>query len=362
MTCFGPRSVHRLQHLHLLVAHRVGREVDRRLHRRDRDELEEVVLEDVADRAGLLVVAGAPLDADRLGDRDLDVVDELPVPDRLEDAVREPQRQHVLNRLLAEVVVDPEHLFLGEMLLKLGVQLARRLEVVTEGLLDDQPDPPLGGATRGDLVHDRADCARRDCEVVDAVATGPALVVELREDVAQFVLALVVCEVERDVVHSGGEVVPHLLVELVPRMLLHRLLHPLAEPVVALLGARRTDDPEVLGKQLTDRERVHRGHQLLRRQVARRPEDDEDAAVRATAKTEPVGERVVVLLRHHSAFAASTAWPPNWLRSAAFTLAANDSSWRDANRANNAAVITGTGTSSAIASAIVQRPSPESST
>ena len=68
-------------------------------------------------RAGLLVVAGAALDPHRLGDRDLHVVDELAVPDRLEDAVREPQRQHVLDRLLAEVVVDPEHLALVEVLL-----------------------------------------------------------------------------------------------------------------------------------------------------------------------------------------------------------------------------------------------------
>ena len=65
------------------------------------------------------------------------------------------------------------------------------------------------------------------------------------------------------------------------------------------------------------------------------------------------------------AFASSTAciaWPPNWLRSAAFTLAANDSSWREAKRAKSAAVMTGAGTFSSIASAIVQRPSPESST
>ena len=59
---------------------------------------------------------------------------------------------------------------------------------------------------------------------------------------------------------------------------------------------------------------------------------------------------------------ARTAWPPNSLRSAAFTFAANDSSCREAKRANSAAVITGTGTFSAIASATVQRPSPESST
>ena len=104
-------------------------------------ELQQVVLEDVADRAGLLVEAGAALDPDRLGDRDLDVVDELAVPDRLEDAVREAQRQHVLDRLLAEVVVDPEDLALVEVLVQLGVQRLRRLEVVAERLLDDQARP-----------------------------------------------------------------------------------------------------------------------------------------------------------------------------------------------------------------------------
>ena len=73
-----------------------------------------MVLEDVADRARPLVEAGAALDPHRLGDGDLDVVDELAVPDGLEDPVREPQREHVLHRLLAEVVVDPEDLVLAE--------------------------------------------------------------------------------------------------------------------------------------------------------------------------------------------------------------------------------------------------------
>ncbi len=44
------------------------------------------------------------------------------------------------------------------------------------------------------------------------------------------------------------------------------------------------------------------------------------------------------------------------------TRAENFTSSRDANRAKSAAEITGTGTFSAIASWIVQRPSPESST
>ncbi len=133
--------VQRPQHLHLLVAHAVGGEVDRRLHRGQGEELQEVVLEDVADRARLLVERRAALDAHRLGDRDLHVVDELPVPDRLEDAVREPQRQHVLDRLLAEVVVDPEDLVLGEPALHGLGELARRVEIVAERLLDDHARP-----------------------------------------------------------------------------------------------------------------------------------------------------------------------------------------------------------------------------
>ena len=97
-----------------------------RLHRGQRDELEQVVLEDVADRARLLVERGAALDPDRLGDGDLDVVDELAVPDRLEDPVREPQREQVLDGLLAEVVVDPEDLALVEVAVDLVVQPCAR--------------------------------------------------------------------------------------------------------------------------------------------------------------------------------------------------------------------------------------------
>src|SRR5581483_8415592 len=64
---------------------------------------------------------------------------------------------------------------------------------------------------------------------------------------------------------------------------------------------------------------------------------------------------------HQSSSAASfTACPPNWFRSAAFTLAANDSSWRDAKRAKRDIVMIGAGTSSSIAESTVQRPSPES--
>ena len=61
-----------------------------------------------------------------------------------------------------------------------------------------------------------------------------------------------------------------------------------------------------------------------------------------------------------AATSLSTAWPPNWLRSAAIIFICGESSWREANRANSDAVIAGSGTALSIAASTVQRPSPES--
>ena len=68
----------------------------------------------VAVRAGLLVETDAVVDRERLGYVDLDVRDVLAIPDRFEQTVREPERENVERRLLAEEVVDPEDLALVE--------------------------------------------------------------------------------------------------------------------------------------------------------------------------------------------------------------------------------------------------------
>jgi hypothetical protein len=63
------------------------------------------------------------------------------VPERLEDAVGEAQRQDVLDRLLAQVVVDPVDLLLLEHAGDQRVQAAGGVEVVAERLLDDDARP-----------------------------------------------------------------------------------------------------------------------------------------------------------------------------------------------------------------------------
>src|SRR5262249_34293834 len=157
-----------------------------------------------------------------------------------------------------------------------------------------------------------------------------------------------------EVPHTGGELVPDVLAELVAPVLLHRFLHPLAELVVGLLAARRADDGEAVGEQPAVCERVQRRHPLSLGQIAGGAKDDHDARLRPPLDLQAREQRVG-LDRDPPGASRTTRCPPNSLRRAAFTFAANDSSWRDAKRAKSAAVITGTGTSSAIASAIVHR-------
>ena len=72
----------------------------------------QVVLEHVAEAAGFLVVPAPMLHAQRLGGRDLNVIDVLTIPDRLDDRVGKPKGEDVLDGVLPEIVIDPIDLFL----------------------------------------------------------------------------------------------------------------------------------------------------------------------------------------------------------------------------------------------------------
>ena len=144
----GREAADGAEHLGLLVAHRVGLEGDRRLHRREAHELEQVVLEHVAHHAGFLVVARPVLDSDRLRGGDLHVMDVVAIPHRLEDGVREPEDHQVLHRLLAEVVVDAVDLMLRERLPDRAVERLRRSRGRAR-TASRSPPAPTAGPTGG---------------------------------------------------------------------------------------------------------------------------------------------------------------------------------------------------------------------
>jgi len=163
-----------------------------------------------------------------------------------------------------------------------------------ERLLDDQSRPALRGAALADRLDDRLEDGGWGREVVDAIAPRLALLVELGQRRGEVVLALLVGEVHRDVVHAFGKRLPDVVTERIARVLLHRGLHPFPELVVRLFRARDADDGEVLGQEAAVRERVERGEQLAFRQVPGRAEDDEDAGVRCPPNLQPFEQRVVL--------------------------------------------------------------------
>ena len=97
-----------------------------------------MVLDNIAQGAGALVVPGAAADAAVLGRGDLDAVDSRGVQIGSNSALAKAVRSGS-NRFLAQVVVDPEHLGLVEHAQHLPIQRPGRNEVVPERLFDHDP-------------------------------------------------------------------------------------------------------------------------------------------------------------------------------------------------------------------------------
>src|SRR5665647_93328 len=176
-----------------------------------------MVLDDIARGADAVVVAGSAAYADVLGHRDLHVVDIVGVPDWLEHLVGEAQGKEVLDRLLAEVMIDSEDRVRGEDRPDDRVQLTGTGQIVTEWLLDHDSPPGascvLAQATVIELPGHGGEERRRDREVEDVVAGCSALCVEVVQSLAEHVEGVRVVECALDKTEAFGQVAPHLLVE-----------------------------------------------------------------------------------------------------------------------------------------------------
>ncbi len=301
-----------MQDLHLLVADLVGVERHRRLHAEQAQQLEHVVLDKVAQGTRPVVVARAPTDSEVLRRGDLHVVDEVAVPDRLEHAVREAKGEHVLDRLLAQVVVDPEDLRLVQDREHFLIELEGLLEARAERLLDHHAHVRLVVLVQhvvAELLHDRGEEAGRRREVEDAVEREPRLLVDLGELTLQPFEHVVDVERAGHVVHALEQLLEHLLVGRAPRVLLDRLPRQLAVLVVRHLRARDPDQVEALRERALVREVVDRRQELAMCQVPGRTEDHERRRMDRQA-LESLDQRVLLGDRHGPTPRAAAAAPP----------------------------------------------------
>ena len=207
-----------------------------------------MVLQHVPGGAGGVVEAGPGADADVLGHGDLHRVDVLGVPQRLEQVVGEPQGEDVLDRLLAQVVVDPEDVLAGEDVVDQVVERLRRRQVVAERLLHHHPPPAAGlGVVRhagaGELLEHHRERRRRDGEVEGGVARDAVGVAQLVQGRGEVVERGVVVERAADELDVAGQPRPHLLPPRGPGVLLRRLVGQRLEVAVAPVAAGEARAP-----------------------------------------------------------------------------------------------------------------------
>src|SRR5262245_27548101 len=249
------------QHLGLFVPHHLGVQARRRLHGDVRDDLQEMVLHDVAQGPRLIVELAASLHAERLCHRDLHALDVLPIPDRLEERVRKAEEEQVLNRVLAQVVVDAEHAVFTEGGVDDRVQRAGRGEVVPEWLLDD--DTRASRTPRlAELMDDRLEQAGWDGEIVRRVLRVAQLPAELLKGRRVAVVAV-------DVAQAAAEMVERARIE--AAMLRDAVLGSRLELIELPAGFGHADHRDVEVAPLG--QRLEGGEDLLVRKISGRTEE-----------------------------------------------------------------------------------------
>jgi len=225
-----------------------------------------VVLEHIAQYARTFIVARSPLDAYRFGCGDLYVIDVVAIPQWLPDRVGKPEGEDVLDRFLAQVVIDAVDLALVEHLVDLPVQVLRAWQIVPEGLFDDDARKPA--ATIQPCVtelfdHDRVKL-RRHGEIIEPVAPGAVLAVKIVQQFREPDVGLRIIVLAATVVEVLGECVPPGRFSTADaRVLEARCAQVVAKSCVAIFGIARTqlaashtDDRELIAELAFNIQRV----------------------------------------------------------------------------------------------------------
>ena len=130
-----------------------------------------MVLHDVAERARTVVKLAATGDTvvALSADRVLHAFDELPIPQGLEKRIGKAEKQQVLNRIFAEVVVDAKNVFFPEDAVHHPVQCLRGGKILSEGFFDYDARA-LGAILLAEPLNDGLEQAGRNGEIVLSAA------------------------------------------------------------------------------------------------------------------------------------------------------------------------------------------------
>ena len=204
--------------------------IGRRLHGQQRDDLEEVVLDHVAQAAGGFVKRAAILHAEILGQGDLDAGHVVAVPDRLQERIGEAEIEDIHDRLLPEEVIDAEDRVFRKHRPRDAVEFPRRGQVAAERLFDD--DAGMLGQACGAKPRDhRREERGRDGQVMRRAPGAAQRLFDLRERVRVVVVPAHVAEQGQKMVESA------LVID--PARLLDAVLHALVQIAPDSTSGRR---------------------------------------------------------------------------------------------------------------------------
>src|SRR5579872_1585303 len=326
----------------------------------------------VTERAGGIVKAATMTDADLFIDRDLYVVDMVAIPDRFEHAVGKAQHQDVLNRLFAEVMVDPVNLVFGGDLEQIGVQRLGGVKIGAERLFDDKPSPRapvfVQHAGAAELLRDRGEGLGRRRQIEQAVAAGRTVGFELFQPLAHRAERIRLLRIGLDRGDAFQKPPRNRLVDGAGFELMQALEQAVAQLIVRHAFAGDADHAEFLGQEIGSREIIKRWNHQPMRQIPGDAKNHERTGVwlplflRRFIHVGPALGLTIAGLPACAGSGCGSLWPPNPSRIAERIFSAKVCSLRERKRANSAAVRTSAGTASSIAAFTVQRPSPESST
>ena len=227
-----------------------------------------MVLHHVAQRARAVVVIGAAFEPDRLRDRDLHMVDPLRRPQRFEHRIGEAQRDQVLDRFLAQIMVDAiDRRFLDHRA-DFVVDPPRRGEVGADRLFDHQARERRNETLLDQAPRDRPEELGR-CGEIDDAHIGVAAF----ERVGKPGPALLALGIQRHMAQPRQEPLPERL--LVRRQFRAQIVFDeFAVGRVVEAFARNGDDPR-LGRDLAVGVAMPKGgQQFARGEVARSAEHD----------------------------------------------------------------------------------------
>src|SRR5207245_784606 len=175
--------------------------------------LEDVTLNHVAERSRRFIKTAAALDAKRFRSTDLHVIDVIPVPKRLENAVAKTQHEQVLNGVLAQIVIDAVDLLFVEDVEDNLVQSFGGSKISSEGLLNNDANPGIrrgwaseSGASK--LLDDVRINFRRRGKIKQTVAADVFCRLQFREAFGELSVGIWIRVISGRVIQVGSELVP----------------------------------------------------------------------------------------------------------------------------------------------------------